>query len=92
MAFIDEQQCIVRQVIEQRRRRFARKTARKMPRIIFNAVAIADLLDHFQIEHGALIQPLRFDQLALLSSSLCHHCSSFSMLCIACSRVGASIT
>ena len=26
---------------------------------------IADLLDHFQIEHGALIQALRFDQLAL---------------------------
>ena len=36
-----------------------------MARIIFDPVTIADLLDHFQIEHGALTEPLRLDQLAL---------------------------
>src|ERR1035438_6219735 len=36
-----------------------------MPRIILDAVAVADLLHHLQVEHGALPQALRFDQLAL---------------------------
>ncbi len=66
VAFVDEHQRIVRQIIEQRGRRFARQPSGKMPRIILDAVAVADLLHHFEIEHGALVQPLRLDQLALL--------------------------
>jgi hypothetical protein len=57
---------IVRQVVEQRGRRFARQASGKMARIILDAVAVADLLHHFEIEHGALIEALRFDELALL--------------------------
>jgi len=37
-----------------------------MARIIFDAVAVADLAHHFQVEHGALIESLRLDQLPLL--------------------------
>ena len=37
-----------------------------MPGIIFDAVAVADLAHHFQVEHGALIEPLRLDDLPLL--------------------------
>ena len=66
MALVDENQMVVRQVIEQSGRRFARQAAGEMPRIVFDSVAISDLADHLQIEHGALIQALRFDQLALL--------------------------
>src|SRR5581483_11789133 len=36
-----------------------------MARIIFDAVTEADLLDHFEIKHGALIKALRFDQFTL---------------------------
>ncbi len=66
VAFVDQDQRIVRQIIEQGGRRFARQASRKMPRVILDPVAIADLLHHFQIEHGALPQALRLDQLALL--------------------------
>ena len=65
MALVDEHDRIVRQVIEQRGRRFAGQPSGKMPRIILDAVAVADLFHHFEIEHGALVQPLRLDQLAL---------------------------
>ena len=65
VALVDEHDRIVRQVIEQRGRRFAGQTSGKMARIVLDAVAVADLFHHFEIEHGALVQALRFDQLAL---------------------------
>ena len=65
MALVDEHQGVRRQIIEQRRRRLARQPPRKMPRVILDAVAVADLLDHLQIEHGALPDALRLDALAL---------------------------
>jgi hypothetical protein len=37
-----------------------------MAGIVFDPVAVADLFNHFEIEHGALVQTLRFDDLALL--------------------------
>ena len=37
-----------------------------MPRIVFDALAEAQLLQHFQIEAGALLQPLRLDQMAVI--------------------------
>ena len=81
VAFVDEHERIVRQIIEQRGRRLAGQPAGKMARVVLDAVAVADLLDHFEIEHGALLQPLRFDAACPASPvRLCHHCSSFSML------------
>ena len=65
VAFVEEHQGVVRQVIEQRGRRLPRQASGKVPRVVLDAVAVADLLDHLQIEHGALVQPLRLDQLAL---------------------------
>src|ERR1039458_8531824 len=38
----------------------------KVARVVFDAVTVADLLHHFQVEHGALVQALGFHQLALL--------------------------
>ena len=64
--FVDEHQKVARKIIQQRRRRLARQPSRKMPRIIFDAVAVAHRLDHFQIEHRPLMNALRLDQAALL--------------------------
>jgi hypothetical protein len=36
-----------------------------VPRIVFDAVAVTDLGQHFQVVAGALLQPLRFNQLVL---------------------------
>ena len=66
VAFVDEHQRVMRQIIEQRGRRLARQASGEMARIILDAVAIADLADHLQVEHGALPQALRLDPLALL--------------------------
>ena len=63
--FVHEQQIIRRNVIEQRGRRFARQAAGKMPRIIFDAVAVADGAHHFDIEVRALHDALRFDDFSL---------------------------
>ena len=49
--FVDEEQEIVRDVIEQRGRRFAGQASGHVARIIFDAVAIADGAHHFDVEH-----------------------------------------
>ena len=64
MAFIDDQQRVVRQIVEQTRRRLPRLPARQIARIVLDAGAVADLLHHFHVEHGALLEPLRLQQLA----------------------------
>ena len=67
MAFVDEHQRVGRQVIEQRRRRLARPAPGQIAGIVFDAGAIAHFQHHFQIEQGALLQPLRLDQLVLIA-------------------------
>ena len=64
--FVDEQQIILRKIIEQRGRRFARQAAGHVPRIIFDAVAIADGAHHLDVKHGALPHALRLRVFALL--------------------------
>src|SRR5271165_3776837 len=65
MRLVDEHKKVARKIIQQGRRRLARQASGKMPRIILDAVAEAHGLDHFQIEHGALVNALRLDQPAL---------------------------
>ena len=71
MALVDDDQRIARQVVEQRRRRLARRAAGQVPRIVLDAVAVADLTHHLQIEHRALVQPLRLEQLAFALQACC---------------------
>src|SRR2546425_73682 len=59
MALIEQDERVGREIVEQRGRSFAREPSRKMARIILDPVAVSDLLHHFEIEHGALVQPLR---------------------------------
>ncbi len=62
MALVGEDQRIVGQIFEQRRRRLARLAAGEIARIILDAGAGAGRLHHFEIEAGALLEPLRLDQ------------------------------
>jgi len=62
--FVDEHDEVARNVVEQRRRWLTGQPPGKMARIIFDAVAVADLAHHLEIEHGPLMQALRFEQLA----------------------------
>ena len=65
VALVDDHERVRRQVIEQRRRRLAGAALREVPRVVLDAVAVADLLDHLEIEHRPLMQPLRFEDLAV---------------------------
>ena len=63
MRLVNEHQRIARQVIDQGRWCLARTTAGEMPRIVLDALAEADLVEHFQIEFGPLLDALCLDQL-----------------------------
>ena len=66
MGFVDEEQVILRHVVQQRRRRLTWQAAAEVARIIFDAVAIADRAHHLHIEHSALHNALGFNEFALL--------------------------
>ncbi len=65
MAFIDKHQGIGGQIVDQRGRRLARRRTRQMPRIVFDALTKAQLLQHLEIKTGALLQALGLDQLVV---------------------------
>ena len=64
VALVQEHDGIARQVVGQRGGRIARRGARQMARVVLDALAVAQLAQHLQIEPRALLQPLRLDQLA----------------------------
>ncbi len=65
MAFVDEQQAVVGQVIEQRRRRLTRLASGQKARVILDTAAITQFTHHFDIVVDALLEPLRLDQLVV---------------------------
>jgi hypothetical protein len=76
MAFIDKQQRIFGQIFEQGRRRFARQAPGEEAAVILDPGAAAGGRDHFQIEIGALFQPLASSNLPSASSSFSRSVSS----------------
>ena len=46
MAFVDNQECVVRHVIEQARRRFTLLAARQVARVVLDSLAVTELSDH----------------------------------------------
>ncbi len=66
VAFVGKHQRVVRHVFEQRRRRLARTASGEIARIVLDAGAASGRFHHFEIEGGALLQPLRFQKAALV--------------------------
>ena len=60
--FVHEQQKIIGEIVQQGGRRFPGLATVKMTRIIFDAVAIAEFLHHFQVKLSALLQALSLHQ------------------------------
>ena len=65
MRLVDDQQEILGEVVQQRRRRGSGRAAVDMTRVVLDAGAEADLADHLQVVLGAHAQPLRLEQFAL---------------------------
>src|SRR5690606_2270805 len=59
---VDEDEGVVGDVFEERRRRLARRAAGQVARIVLDAGAGAGRLQHLEVEAGALLQPLRLEQ------------------------------
>ena len=64
VAFVDEEQEVAREVVEERGRRLAGQAAGEVARVVLDAVAVAHGLDHFEIEAGALMDALGLDHAA----------------------------
>ena len=65
VGFVDHDEEVVGEVVEQAVRRFARLTAVDVPRVVLDARAESDLLHHLEVERGAHAESLRFEQFAL---------------------------
>ena len=59
-----------RQVVDQRRRRLARLASGQVARVVLDALAEAQLVQHLEVEARALLDALRLDQLALALEEL----------------------
>ncbi len=66
VALVAEDQGVVGQVLEQGRRRLAGPAAGEVARIVLDAGAGAGRLQHLEVEDGALLEPLRLEQPALM--------------------------
>ena len=66
VALVDDEQEVLREVVEQGERRLAVDAAVDVHRVVLDAVAVPDLLDHLEVVLRAHAQPLRLEQLALL--------------------------
>ena len=64
VALVDEQDEVVGDVLEQRRRRLARRAAREIARVVLDPGAGPGRLDHLQVEGGALLDALGLERLA----------------------------
>ena len=61
VALVHDEQKILGEIIDQRKRRGTRRTARKHARIVLNTAAKTDLLQHFNVVPRALRNALRLD-------------------------------
>ena len=70
MRLVDDQQEVVREVVQQRPGRRAGRPQRQQAAVVLDAGTVADLAQHLQVVVGALLEPLRFQQLALVLEEL----------------------
>ena len=62
VAFVNEHDGVVGQVVHQRGRRFAFFFAREVAGVVFDAFAEAHFVEHFEVEAGALFDALLLDR------------------------------
>ena len=62
MALVGEDKRVVGQIFEQGRRRLPGPAAGQIARIVLDAGAGAGRLQHLEVEHGALLEPLRLEK------------------------------
>ena len=66
MRFVHKEQKIFGKIVEQTGRRLARLAAVEVAGVVFNAVAVAELFNHFEVKLGALLNALGLHKLPVL--------------------------
>ena len=66
VALIDDQEPVLGEVLDERRRWLARRTPGEVPRVVLNPLAAAEFFDHVEIEEGALLESLCLNELPAL--------------------------
>ena len=64
VGLVHHQEEVAREIVDERRRRLPGAAPGEVPRVVFDAVAVAELLDHLQVEHRALVEALRLEEAA----------------------------
>src|SRR5436309_2867607 len=67
VALVDDDQRVLRQIVDQGRRRFPRPMPGQVARVVLDAVTEAELAEHLDVEEGPLLQPLRLQEAVLLA-------------------------
>ena len=70
VALVNDSQEIFREIVEQTEGSCPRFTSVEISRVVFDAVAMADLLDHLQVIGHALAESLGLENLAILTEEL----------------------
>src|SRR6185436_4397113 len=65
VAFVDDAEEVLREVVEQRRGGLSRRAARQVARVVLDALAVADLAEQLEVVLRPGLQPLRLEQLPL---------------------------
>ena len=65
VGLVDEEEVVLGEVVEECGWGFAGETAGEVAGVVFDAVAVAYGLDHLEVEAGALVDALGFDEAAL---------------------------
>ena len=93
VGLVDDHQGLPGQVIQEGRGGLPRGPARQVPGIVLDAVAVAQLLHHLQVEAGALLQALGLDQFAVVpGTSPAVGPNSASMAAMAWRRTRSGVT
>ena len=66
MAFVDDEQKVLRKIVQQTKWALTRAPSVQVTRIVFDARAVAQLLNHLQIVRDALLEPLGLEGFAHL--------------------------
>ncbi len=64
VGLVDEEEVVAGEVVEEGGWGLAGETAGEVAGVVFDAVAVADGLDHFEVEAGALVDALGLDEAA----------------------------
>lgn len=65
MGLVHEDQEVVGEVVEQGRRRVSRGALGEVTRVVLDAGAAPHLFEHFDVEHGALLESLGLEEFRL---------------------------